>query len=147
MFYVNHGLVVDKLHRVCDFEQRKKLSVFIEKNTVMSKQALNEFETNLYKLMSNASFGKTMENLRKWSKIKFVPNPQPAETFAQRATFQSFQIIKQDLVSVFCKNSVGVVWTKPTHVGASILVLSKLPLYKFHYEDLAPRYFDTRQIT
>ena len=86
--------------------------------------------------MSNACFGKTMENLRKRSKMKFVSNPQQAETFAQRATFKSFQIIKQDLVSV------SVVWTKPTpfSIHASILDLSKLTLYKFHYEEMVPRY-------
>ena len=138
-FYVNHGLVVDKLHRVCELEQSKWLGVYIEKNTVMRKQAVNEFEKNFYQLMSNACFGKTRENLRTQSKITFVPNPQQAETFAQRATFKSFQIIKQDLVSVFFNNS-SVIWTKPTPVGASILDLSKLSLYKIHYEEMVPRY-------
>ena len=74
----------------------------------MRKQAVNDVEKIFYKLMSNACFGKTMENLRKRSKIKFVSNPQQAETFAQRATFKSFQIIKQDLVSVFFKNFCGL---------------------------------------
>ena len=138
-FYVNHGLAVDILHRVCEFEQSKWLGVFIEKNTLMRQQAVNHFERNFYKLMSNACFGKTMEKLKKRSKIKFVSNPQQAETFAQRATFESFQFIKQDLVSVFFKNS-SVVWTKPTPVGASIPDLSKLSLYKFHYEEMVPRY-------
>ena len=71
--------------------------------------------------------------------MKFVSNPQQAETFAQRATFKSFQIIEQDLVSVFFKNS-SVVSTKPTPVGASILDLSKLSLYNFHHEKIVPRY-------
>ena len=68
-----------------------------------------------------------------------MSNPQQAEAFAQRATFKSFQIIRQDLVCVSFKNS-SVVWTKPTPVGASILDLSKLSLYKFHYEEMVPRY-------
>ena len=45
-FYVNHALVVDKLHQVCEFEQRKRLGVYIEKKTVMRKQAVNDFEKN-----------------------------------------------------------------------------------------------------
>ena len=138
-FYIKHGLIVEELHRVCEFNQSKWLGVYIEKNTVMRKQATNDFEKNFYKLMSNGCFGKTMENLRKRSKVKFVSNPQQAEAFAQRATFKSFQYIRQDLVCVSFKNS-SVVWTKPTPVGASILDLSKLSLYKFHYEEMVPRY-------
>ena len=107
-FYFNHGLVVDKMHRLCEFEQSKWLGVYIEKNTVMRKQAVNDFEKKLYKLRSNACFGKTMENLRKRSKITFLSNPQQPETFAQRATFKSFQFIKQALVCVFQKLFCGL---------------------------------------
>ena len=111
-----------------------------KKNTVMRKQAKNDFGKDFYKLMSHACSGTTTENLRKRSVIKFVSNPQQAETYAQRATFKSFQIIRQDLVSVTFKNSY-VVWTKPTPVGAAILDLSKLSFYKFHYEEMIPRYW------
>ena len=45
-FHLNRGLVVDKLHRVCEFEQSKWLGVYTEKNTVMRKQAVNDFEKN-----------------------------------------------------------------------------------------------------
>ena len=142
-FYVKHGLQVERLHRVCQFEQSNWLGVYIEKNTVMRKQASNDFEKNFYKLMSNACFGKTMENLRKRSQIRFVSKQQQAESFVQRATFKSFQIVSHDLVSVSFKSS-SVLWTKPTPVGASILDLSKLSLYKFHYEEMVPRYSSDR---
>ena len=88
----------------------------------------------------NGYFVKTMENLRKRSVVKFVSNPQQAETFAQRAIFTSFQIIRQDLVSVSFK-TLDVVWTKPTTVGAANLDLSNLSLYKFHYEEMIPHYW------
>ena len=35
-------------------------------------------------------------------------------------------------------------WTKSTLVGATIQDLSKWPLYKFHYEELAPRYWSNQ---
>ena len=142
-FYVKHGLVVDRVHRVCEFKQSKWLGVYIEKNTVMRKQADNDFEKAFFKLMSNACFGKTMENLRKRSNLKFVSSATQAESFVEKASFKSFQVINEKLVSVSFKMAC-VVWDKPTPVGAAILDLSKLSLYKFHYEVMIPRYTAAR---
>ena len=111
--FIKHGLTVENLHRVCEFQQSQWIGVYIEKKNCMWKQATNDFEKKIYKLMTNACFGKTMEILRKRSKVEFVSNPQQAEVFAQRATFKSFQTIGQDLVCVSFKIS-SMVWTKPT---------------------------------
>ena len=63
-FYVNQGLKVRKLHRVIQFRQSKWLGEYNSKNTIMRKQATNDLEKNFHKILSNACFGKTMENLR-----------------------------------------------------------------------------------
>ena len=96
-FYVSHGLLVTKLHRVVEFRQSKWLGDYISKNTVMRKQASNDFEKNFYKLMSNACFGKTMENLRNRREIVFVSSEKQAMKSFQNPHFKSYQIINNHL--------------------------------------------------
>ena len=96
-----------------------------------------------HRLMSNACFGKTMEKLRRRGMLRFVTIEAQAEAFIQRATFKNFKINSKDLVSVSLRAS-SLVWNKPTPVGATILDPSKLSLYKFHSEEMLPRYGSDR---
>ena len=144
-FYLKHGLQVKQLRRVLQFRQSKWLGDYIKKNTVMRKQAANDFEKNFYKMMSNGCFGETMENLRDRREIVFVNDKKQAEAYFQKPNFKGFQIIHDTLVSVALSPD-KIKWSKPTPVGASILDLSKLCLYRFHYEEMKPRYGDRLKV-
>ena len=145
-FYIRHGMIVDKVHETISFKQSRWLEKNINFNTQKRNQAVNDFEKDFYKLLNNAFYGKTMENVRNRLKNKFVKKDDYREIIKQQSklTFNGFHKSYENCDSYTHKQN-EVLMDKPIYLGFSVLELSKLLMYETYYDKLQP-HFDQKNI-
>ena len=97
----------------------------------------HEFEKDFYKLMNNAVFGKTMENVRNQRDIKLVTTDKRRCTLTSEPNYHSTKNISKDLL-VMEMRKTEVRMNKPISLGQLILDLSKMLMFEFWYDYLKP---------
>lgn len=137
--YLGLGLQMIAIHRVLAFKQTCWLKSYIDFNTTMRQKAKNEFEKDFYKLMNNAFFGKTMENVRKRHNVKLISDSSKMKKSLAKPRLQQFVIINKETVIVE-ETKATVKLSKPIYVGFAVLDLSKLLIFDFHYNVILKRY-------
>ena len=136
---LNHGLKLKRVHRIIEFNQKAWLKPYIDMNTELRKLGKDDFEKDLFKLMNNAVFGKTMENIRKHRDIKLVTTDKKRKKLVSEPRYHTMNYISEDL-SIIEMNKTKVKMNKPIYLGLSILDISKILMYEFWYDYMKPKY-------
>ena len=95
---LSHGLKLRKVHRVIEFEQEAWLKKHIDFNTDLRTKATNEFEKAFFKLMNNAVFGKTMENVRKHRNIKLVRTDYKRNKLVLEPNYHTLKLVSDNFL-------------------------------------------------
>ena len=142
---LDHGLKLGKVHRVIEFDQEAWLKEYIDVNTELRKKATNDFEKDFFKLMNNAVFGKTIENVRKHRDIKLVKTDKKRNKLVSEPNFHTMKLIDNNLAIIEIRK-VKVKMNKPIYLGLSILDISKITMYEFYYDYVKIKYEDKARL-
>ena len=131
----------ETVHRVIEFNQEAWLKKYIDMNTELRKKASNDFEKDFFKLMNNAVFGITMENVRKHRDIKLIKTDHKRNKLVSEPNYHTMKLISENL-SIIEMEKVKVKMKKPIYLGLSILEISKIIMYEFWYDYVKKKYGD-----
>lgn len=143
--YLALGLKLKKIHRAIRFSQSQCLQKYIDLNTKLRAASLTEFEKNFFKLMNNAVFGKTMENIRNRVDVRLVTNEKQALKLIVKPNFDRRVIFSEHLAAIHMRKT-KLKFDKPIYLGFTILDRSKTLMTDFVYGYLKPTYGDKATI-
>ena len=89
--------------------------------------------------MNNSVFVETMENLRKRINVRLVNNANDCIQYTSKPSFISQKIFSKNFVAIHEIKAV-LTLNKPIYIGFSILDLSELLMYEFHYKYIKRKY-------
>ena len=143
--YLSLAMKLSKIHRVLQFKQEAWLKPYIEFNTQLRREAKTDFEKDFFKMMNNSVFGKTMEDVRRRVNIKLVTEPSTFKKHEAKVTYKRSVVFindeeKKDYFVGVERRHNSVVLDKPIYTGFTVLELSKLHMYNFHYKVMMAKY-------
>ena len=103
---------------------------YIDMNKELRKKAKNDFEKDFFKLMNNAVFGKTMENVRKHRDIELVTTDKRRNQLFSEPNYHTTKWLSENLLAIEMRKT-KVKMSNPVHLGLSILDISKTLMYEF----------------
>ena len=78
-------------------------------------------------------YGKTIENLRKRMKIRIAKNEKYIVKHISKPSYVSHKRFVKSLVAIHEKK-IFLTLNKPIHAGFTVLEITKLAMYAFHYD-------------
>ena len=108
-------------------------------NTKLRQKAKNNFEKDFFKLMNNAVFRKTMENVRKHRNIKLRATKRKRNYLVSQPNYHTTKFFTKNLLATEMRKT-QILMNNPVYLGLSILDLSKTVMHEFWYDYVNPKY-------
>ncbi|CAC5384025.1 unnamed protein product [Mytilus coruscus] len=103
-----------------EFSESDWLAKYINFNTEQRTKSKSDFEKDLWKLMNNSFYGKTLEDIRGRSEIKLLTDREEVKKYIKKTNFKDSTIFNDNFVAIE-NNVTSVKFNKPIYLGQAIL--------------------------
>ena len=139
-WYLDHGLVITKVHQIIEFRGRPILNRLVSKLTNTRRQATAQGDTataNRKKLEGNSLFGKTLTDKDKHSRVSYVKGNEKVMFYHNKPRFKTSRVI--DGEGEFYEVELHKTMLKhdtPIQLGKMILDVAKIRMCQWVYDFL-----------
>ena len=134
-FYIEHGVIIHKVHFGVGFDEGDYLAGYIRKNIAIRNTRKDELGKTLYKLLGNSIYGKTFESPFKRNTFEIVRDAIKLQGLLEEGNIAAVTPI-DDFAWIVRMDGENIVLDKPTYIGACVCEFAKLHMYTLLYDKL-----------
>ena len=142
-WYLAHGLVVDRVYQVVDYEHNPCFQRFGESVSAARRAGDADPEkaiiADTMKLLGNSGYGKTVTNVDRHRDIKYCTEVGTSSHINNKR-FRQLDVVTEDAYEV-TSNKARVTYDLPLHIGFFVYQYAKLRMLQFYY-DFIDRYVE-----
>ena len=130
-YYLEKGMILKKIHRILQFEQKAWLAPFVLGNMKRRQQAISPFKQLYFKTQLNACYGKLLESKRKRINLKIVTTEKNFDRLVAKPNFTGVRVFHENLAAITLQKE-NILLDRPIYAGFTILEISKIIMQKFY---------------
>ena len=133
------GLKITNIDKILVFNQKRWMEPHVRMLMRMRAASTTKLMNQLFKLLSNILYGKSIQGVRKYCQMFIVCSDILLQKLAQQRNFKNLKRIA-DGIYIVQMTVKRVYLNRAIIVGQQILDLSRLMFYKLIYEHILPAY-------
>ena len=140
-WYIAHGLVVDQVYQVVEYEPKPCFRNFGESVSTARRNGDVDPDkaiiADTMKLLGNSAYGKTVTNVDRHRDVKYCTEVGTS-TLISNKRFRQLDVVTEDAYEV-TSSKARVTYDLPHHIGFFVYQYAKLRMLEFYY-DFVDRY-------
>ena len=135
-WYIAHGLVVDHVYQVVEYERKPCFRNFGESVSTARRNGDVDPDkaiiADTMKLLGNSAYGKTVTNVDRHRNVKYCTEVGTSSHINNKR-FRQLDVVAEDAYEV-TSNKARVTYDLPHHIGFFVYQYAKLRMLEFYYD-------------